>query len=75
MGFLSLLSQERMDTLSSSEPEMGPVWFKIHILRPSLYATKTDGQPQATNLRIFYRALIRQHTPTVYALSAPTSES
>lgn len=70
MGFVSSLYQERMDPLSSSEREMGHIWFKRHILRPSLSVTKTDGQPQTANLRIFYRALILQHTPTVYALSA-----
>lgn len=62
MGFVSFLCQEKMDPLSSSEPEMGHIWFKIHILRSSLSVTKTDGQPQTTNLHIFYRPLILQHT-------------
>lgn len=48
---------------------MGHIWFKIHISRPSLSVTKTDGQPQ-TNLCIFFWALILQHLPTVYALRA-----
>lgn len=48
---------------------MGHIWFKTHISRPQLSVTKTDGQLQ-TNLCKFYGALILQHPPTVYALSA-----
>lgn len=48
---------------------MGHIWFKTHTSRPQLSVTKTDGQPQ-TNSCVFYGALILQHPPTVYALSA-----
>lgn len=68
MCFVSFLCQERMDPLSSSEPETDYICFKIYILRPSLSVTKTDGQPQTANLCIFYRAPILQHTHTLRML-------
>lgn len=70
MCFVSFLCLERMDPLSSSEAEMGQIWFKIHILRSLLFVTKTDRQTQTANLLIVYRAQMHQHTPAVYALSA-----